>query len=121
MTANDIGGGKLNYGGKGGSSRGFALQDTSESLVRVNSRLVSTCVYDPSEATSDLEIRPRVSGTARTGANRGQPSMGMGNFANDASYIGARASGGIPGALNIYGLIILGRAATSTEIKAAEA
>lgn len=100
----------------------FYLRGTSTIQARVQNVVsgddVLTGIFDLSQATKELELVPRLSGTTETniswvGTNTGATSN---KFGNQPLYIGALGGSSTYFKGHVYGIIVRGALSTSTEI-----
>lgn len=82
---------------------------------------VLSCRFDIAGVDRATEIFPRVNGAIPTLTPVGGGFAGAGNFGNYTAYIGWRGTGSSRFNGRLYGLIVVGRTATTTEITNTEA
>jgi hypothetical protein len=103
----------------------FYLRGNSTIQARVQNVVsgddILTGVFDISQATKELELVPRLSGTVETNINWGGTSAGTGNFGNQPLYIGSLGGTGVYFKGHIYGVVVRGAKSTNTQILNTEA
>ena len=82
---------------------------------------ILTGVFDIGQATKELELIPRLSGTVSTSITWTGTNAGTGNFGNQPLYIGSLGGTGVFFKGHIYGIVVRGATSTSTEITNTEA
>jgi hypothetical protein len=103
----------------------FYLRGTSTIQARVQNVVtgddILTGVFDISQATKELELIPRLSGTVETNISWLGTSAGTGNFGNQPLYIGSLGGGSTYFKGHIYGIVVRGALSNNTQITATEA
>lgn len=103
----------------------FYLRGTSTIQARVQNVVtgddILTGVFDISQATKELELIPRLSGTVETNISWLGTSAGTGNFGNQPLYIGSLGGSGTYFKGHIYGIVVRGALSNNTQITATEA
>lgn len=82
---------------------------------------ILTGVFDIGQATKELELIPRLSGTVSTSITWTGTNAGTGNFGNQPLYIGSLGGTGVFFKGHIYGIVVRSVTSTSTEITNTEA
>jgi hypothetical protein len=82
---------------------------------------ILTGVFDISQATKELELIPRLSGTVETDISWTGTSAGTGNFGNQPLYIGSLGGGSTYFKGHIYGIVVRGALSNNTQITSTEA
>ena len=103
----------------------FYLRGTSTIQARVQNVVsgddILTGVFDISQATKELELVPRLSGTVETDISWLGTNAGTGNFGNRPLYIGAIGGSATYFKGNIYGIVVRGALSNNTQLTATEA
>ena len=103
----------------------FYLRGTSTIQARVQNVVtgddILTGVFDISQATKELELIPRLSGTVETDISWVGTSAGTGNFGNQPLYIGSLGGSGVYFKGHIYGIVVRGALSNNTQISNTEA
>ena len=103
----------------------FYLRGTSTIQARVQNVVagddILTGVFDISQATKELELVPRLSGTTETDISWIGTNAGTGNFGNQPLYIGALGGSGVYFKGHIYGIVVRGALSNNTQITSTEA
>jgi hypothetical protein len=103
----------------------FYLRGTSTIQARVQNVVagddILTGVFDISQATKELELVPRLSGTVETDISWLGTNAGTGNFGNRPLYIGAIGGSATYFKGHIYGIVVRGALSNNTEITKTEA
>ena len=103
----------------------FYLRGTSTIQARVQNVVsgddILTGVFDISQATKELELVPRLSGTVETDISWIGTNAGTGNFGNQPLYIGALGGSGVYFKGHIYGIVVRGALSNNTQITSTEA
>lgn len=81
---------------------------------------ILTGVFDIGQATKELELIPRLSGTVSTSITWTGTNAGTGNFGNQPLYIGSLGGTGVFFQGHIYGVVVRGATSTSTQITQTE-
>lgn len=101
----------------------FGLSSTAVDLVLpvgypAPNKSVLSVAYDIAGASITDEIKPRVNGVGSATGAAG--SAGTGNFGNYPLYIGRRNDAALPAAIDLFGLIVIGRLLTADELSLCE-
>jgi hypothetical protein len=112
--------GEVSAGDLSAALRGSALTKLVGSAATLPVTRVESVAFDIAGTSRATEIFPRINGASVSLSGFGAADAGTGNFGNYPLYIGRRNNATFPFNGRDYGIIVVGKTASATEITATE-